>query len=198
MKKHKKVIWLLSFGIVILLTGCVRKEETDCFKSRIRKEECIFCGEEKSVFREEGILLGMCNVNTGEVIDLLLGNEQNSGKLREKGRKELHFGEEDATTLRLFSLKGRDVCEVSLYLGEKSRARRKAGNLLCQDCVELAQEGVSEYVLIDYQNHEVYALRENCRLMFAGDYGLHMDWDEEQQKLDIFVFYAADDGVLHG
>lgn len=193
-KRNRRYNWILSIGIGICLAGCRQNEVTQeyrKFESKITQEECMFCSNDNSVFRREDILLSMCNVNTGEVIDLLLGNMQNSESSQDIGHKELNFSEEGATVLQLSALKGRDICEISLYLDEKSGVRGKAENRLCQECVEKASEGCTEYVIADHRNKEIYSVQKNQKLMFAGDYAAHVDWDEQNQKIDILFFYSA-------
>lgn len=192
-KGKKNYKWILGIGIGIFLSGCgqdVKSLEYTGLESRITKEECIFCSEENSIFKNEEILLGMCNVNTGEEIDLVLGNNKNSKNVHDTGRKELNFSEEDATVVQMSSLKGRDVCEVSLYLDKKSGVRRKAEKKLCQECVEKASEGNTEYVIADHRNRKIYPVQQNHKLLFAGDYAAHVDWDEKGQRMDIFFFYS--------
>lgn len=174
-------------------------EEID---SSVTEKECILCSETASVFadyeedkRTEGDPeaygpLFLCNVNTGACIDLLLGNPNNSMNDRKMGRRELHFPGKKETAVKFLSLKEKDLCEVTMYLDESSGIFKEAKDRLCKSCLEQIKKGETEFVLCSRKEKTVHPFVSGAKLFFAGDYGVHLDWKEDGEQIDIIIFYS--------
>lgn len=169
----------------------------------VTQKECILCSETASVFgdgreeeertekqSEEYGPLFLCNVNTGACIDLLVGNPNNSMNDRKKGRRELHFPREKETTVKILSLREKDLCEVTMYLNESSDTFQEAKDRLCKSCLDQIKKGETEFVLCSQKEKTVHPFVSGAKLFFAGDYGVHLDWKEDGEQIDIIIFYS--------
>lgn len=183
--------------------------ETEATINAVVPKECLLCSETKSVFAAKGQTEGegettlsteepeqemaadsplfLLNVDTGECIDLRLGNPKNSGNDRKTGRREIHFPEKGKATVKLLSLKERDLCEVTIYPGEGNDAFQCAKDRLCSKCLEKVMEGCTEYVLCNRSEKQFYPFVEGHRLFFAGEYAVYMDWEKEMEAV---IFYS--------
>ena len=105
-------------------------------------------------------------------------------------RRELHFPGKKETTVKFLSLKEKDLCEVTMYLDESSGIFKEAKDRLCKSCLEQIKKGETEFVLCSRKEKTVHPFVSGAKLFFAGDYGVHLDWKEDGEQIDIIIFYS--------
>ena len=87
-------------------------------------------------------------------------------------------------------MKEKDLCEVTMYLDESSDTFQEAKDRLCKSCLDQIKKGETEFVLCSQKEKTVHPFVSGAKLFFAGDYGVHLDWKEDGEQIDIIIFYS--------
>ncbi|HBA64291.1 MAG TPA: hypothetical protein DCZ20_10585, partial [Lachnospiraceae bacterium] len=136
--------------------------------------------------RDPGV--GFLNINTGEWIDLQLWDTI-SGK---RGREEIYFGAEKASTLKFQTMKDRGYTEGSISLNGGSQDWEAAQENLCDTCLEHVQESICEYMYTDCYENQLVPIRDNYIFFLMGDYAVFTETADLPAKLKFLIFYASE------
>lgn len=208
MKKVLVILIILS----LFLAGCgsvqsnsESVQDVDVYTSNVSAEDCFLCGngaEEPFYWGQNNV--GIINLNTFEVMPIVINHYDNRGVLIEKntGCLTSHglYSDDNGLYAHVYEVADRGHASGSIiFNGDDTLDVEKTATFLCQDCLdsvlsEIHDKGFGAGV-INFATREIRPL-EACFSGFGlGDYYIDLDWKKPNETkaswaVDIFVCYC--------
>jgi len=208
----------LSAFMLIATTGCRQAQQTiPDYKAEaeaasvhcVSKENCRLCGEGDAPYKDcyNQNNVGIISLNTFELLPVEINRygrdgqiiEENSGVMQSRSFKNGNDG--FSAYLMLDADRGIANADISLR-GDRDLDLQNTARYLCEDCLkEFAGDLHSDAYgvgIINLSERTISAFQENVVGFGAGDYYIHCDLNQKNEKIKALIVLAplryADDG----
>ena len=212
---------IISAILLSLLSGCGQtaqttqerdyKEEAEAATAYcIPKEDCYLCGSAGGFMYADYYgqnNVGVISLNTFELMPIEINRYDKNGQLIEENtgvmQSRMFSNGDDGLSLHLMLDADRGIANADIFLrGDRDLDLQNTARYLCADCLkEFAGDlhgdayGVG---IINLSERTISAFQENVVGFGAGDYYIHCDLDQKNEKIKALIALAplryADDG----